>query len=206
VSDLRPASPAEAVQRARQLLASPGNAATGYMLGTGNYHPVTMGGRLIDVPWTQRTDDSGLVHIGSDCAGLVCWAYKLPRTRPGYNRGIWATVSDDLNSNSMIEDADHAQELFRRVAAPEAGDVLCYPTIHLQGHTFIGHVALVIGVDRAGAWDPKAPAYHLLDIAQVCGPNGRRPACIATDGHVFDKHSETWPKAEHRSVMLRAVP
>lgn len=197
----RPATAAEAVSRAVFLLASPGNAHTGYMLGTGDYRQV----HSVDVPWTQTMDSSGLVHVGCDCAGFaLCWCYKVQRHRPGYNVGPWATVSDDVNSNSAIEDADHAQDLFRRVAAPEPGDLLAYPTIHLAGHTFIGHVALIIGVGRAGTWDPRSPAYHLLDIAQACGPNGRKPACIATDGHVFDKHNETWPKSP--TVMLRAVP
>ena len=201
MSEPRPCSADEAVQRARQLLASPGNASTGYVLGTGTYRPVTMGGRLIDVPWSQTTDPTGMVHIGSDCAGLICWAYKLPRHRPGYNTGAWATVSDDLNSNSFIEDADHGHELFVRASGePKPGDVLAYPTIHLQGHTFIGHVALVVGIAR---W--TGAGFHELNIIQVCGPNGRTPAAIASDGHVFDAHSTIWPKPEHRSVLLRVI-
>jgi hypothetical protein len=218
----RPVGPLEAVTRARQLLAAASNAATGYYLGTGNYHPVMVGGKWIDVPWTQTTDESGAVHIGSDCAGFaLSWCYKLSRHRDGYNRGRWATVSDDINSNSAIEDADHDQDLFRRVAAPEPGDLLCYPTFRLDGHPrpWIGHVAIVLGTDRAGNWDPAAPQYHLLDIAQCCGGNDRKPAAIATDGSVFDKHDHDWnnplrlagmtdveEKVSVKTVMLRALP
>lgn len=197
----RPCTAASAVARARELLSAPalGNATHSYQLGTGDFAPHDP-----DVPWTSSRGGP----LGSDCAGLIVWAYELPRHRPGFNTGAWATVSDDLNSNSMIEDADHAQDLFRRVSLPQPGDVLAYPTIRLPGKQapWIGHVALVVGTDRAGNWDPNAPQYHLLDIVQVCGPNGRTPAAIATDGAVFDRHSVIWPKPEHRTVMLRIVP
>ena len=145
--------------------------------------------------------------MGSDCAGFaISWCYKLVRHRQGYNTGPWASVSDDLNSNSVIEDAAHDQELFRQVAAPQAGDLIAYPTIRLPNlpNIWVGHVAIVVDTDRAGAWNPSSPQYHLLDIVQCCGPNGRTPAAILTDGSVFDKHSEIWEKWP--SVLLRAVP
>jgi len=210
----RPASAAEAVARARQLLGSPGNQANGYLLGGGDYRPMMVSGRLVDVPWTNNG-----VASGCDCSGFaMSWCYKLPRHRAGFNRGAWATVADDVNPNSGIEDSVHGQDLFRRVVAPEPGDLVCYPTFRLHGYPqpWIGHVAIVVGVDRASSWDIAAPQWHLLDVIQVRGPNGRRPAAIATDGSVFDQHDATWPHPMHlvgvegeasvKTVMLRVIP
>lgn len=185
-------APAVAAARACKLLADPSNATAVYGLGDGDSYADS----AEDLPWTR----SGAIQA-CDCMGLVAWAFWLRRHRPGYNAGAWATVSDDVNPNSMIEDADHARELFVRVVdAPQVGDVICYPTIHLDGKTFIGHIGIVVGVAR---WD--GASFASLDTVQVCGPNGRSPAAIATTGIAFDHHSATWPKPEHRSVLLRAV-
>jgi hypothetical protein len=168
-----------------------------YILGTGDYH----GGG--DVPWTMR---DGV--LGSDCAGFaISWCYKLPRHRPSYNVGAWASVSDDLNCNSAIEDSEHARELFMPATGdPRPGDLIAYPTIHLAGHTFIGHVCIVVGVDRAGFFTIEAPDFSLLDVVHCHGPNGRAPACTRADGSIWNQHSTVWPKPEHRSKLLRAVP
>lgn len=196
----RPCSATEAVERAKRMINNGGQ----YELGTGDYRPRFVG-QLIDLPWTENGGP-----VGSDCAGFaMCWAYKIQRHRPGYNHGAWSSVSDDINCNSGIEDADHARDLFVRVTgAPVAGDLLVYPTIRLPGHPmpWIGHVAIVIGTTRADAFDPAAPQYRLLDVAQCAGPNGRSPAVIGTDGSIWDHHDRDWPKPEHRTVILRAVP
>ncbi len=192
----RPCGPAEAVQRALSLVGNGGM----YWLGTGDWRPVGPMGR--DVPWT--TNNGG---TGSDCAGFaISWCYKLPRHRPGLNHGAWSTCSDDLNCNSAIEDAEHEQDLFVIADRPMPGDLLCYPTIYLQGHEFVGHVGIIVAVNRCAEWDPAMPAYHLLDIAQCCGPNSRQPAVIRTDGSVWDRHDHNWPKYEHRTKVLRAKP
>jgi hypothetical protein len=212
IDGFTPCSPAESVSRAQSLLVHPTNATTGYRLGTGGYHP-----GAVDLPWT--TDEHGV--FGSDCAGLTCWAYRLARHRPGYNRGNPCGVAnydveDDLNSNSFLGDAARGgrHELFMmpsmgpgQVGDPLPGDVLAYPTFRLPGHrnpsemlTFIGHVALVVRVDR---WDGSL--WGSLDIVQVCGPEGRRPAAIASTGAHFDAHNATWPKPEHRAWLLRPV-
>src|SRR5580704_9857014 len=121
----RPASATEAVARALKLLADPSNAKNGYQLGTGTYAPVITSAGLRDLPWTQTTDSTGLVCVGCDCAGLICFAYKLPRHRPGFNVGSWSTVADDLNCDSMIQDSEHEKDCFVPVGgAPQAGDVL----------------------------------------------------------------------------------
>ncbi len=179
------------MQRALSLVGNGGQ----YVLGTGDY----LGESL--PPWTYRG-----TLLGSDCAGFaMCWAYKLPRHRKGYNVGSWSTVSDDINCNSGIEDAQHARDLFELVVgSPQPGDLLTYPTFTVSYKRFIGHVGIVVGVSRALEWDPAMPQYDLLDIAQCKGPNERKPAVVATDGSVWAHHDTLWPKPQHRTVVLRA--
>ncbi|HET7505976.1 MAG TPA: peptidoglycan-binding domain-containing protein [Kofleriaceae bacterium] len=199
----RPCTVAEAIARARSMINKGGQ----YQLGTGDYRPRTVDNVMVDEPWT--TSNSGAP--GSDCAGFaLSWCYKIPRHRPGFNSGSWATVSDDLNCNSAIEDADHARDLFVRATGPVVpGDLVTYPTITLPDHPgmqWIGHVGIVIGVDRAGGFDLARPDYSLLDIAQCHGPNGRSPAVTSGDGSVWNQHDHQWPKPQHRTVVLRAKP
>lgn len=204
MTDPRPCSPTEAVARAQRLLADPTNQVHGYQLGTGSYRPSIVNGKLIDLPWT--TNDEGF--LGSDCAGFACsWAYKLPRTRPGFNEGAWATVSDDINCDSAIEDAEHRQELFVEITGvPQPGDLIVYGTIPKIGSAgpWIGHVCIVLGNARATTWNPMHPSYDLLDVAQCCGGNGRMPAVIATDGSIWSHHDQMWPT--HLTKVLRLVP
>jgi Putative peptidoglycan binding domain/CHAP domain len=197
----RPCTATEAVARALSLVGRGGQ----YQLGTGDYHPARAG-TPDDLPWAPAVSGAP----GSDCAGFaLSWCYKLPRHRPGLNVGPWATVSDDINCNSAIEDADHAQDLFvRATGAVQPGDLLTYPTITLPNHPkpWIGHVAIVTGVGRAAAFDLANPDYSLLDVAQCCGPNGRAPAVIASDGSIWNQHDHQWPLPAHRTVVLRAKP
>ncbi len=157
----------------------------------------------------------GTGNIGSsgdderDCFGFaVCEAYGLKRHRPGFNIGPWASVSDDLNCNSAIEDADNHGELFERVFTPAPGVLLTYPTIRLPGHAqqWIGHIGIVVGVSRCIEWDHDHPSYALLDVVQCRGPNGRKPGIVKTDGSLWDRHDKIWPKPAHRTVMLHVLP
>jgi hypothetical protein len=198
----RPCTPGEAVARALSLVGRSGQ----YELGTGDYRPAASGTRD-DLPWTET---AGAAR-GSDCAGFaLSWCYRIPRHRPGLNVGPWSTCADDLDCNSAIEDADHAQDLFvRATGAVRPGDLLAYPTIRLPdypGRHWIGHVAIVTGIVRAAAFDLARPDYSLLDVAQCCGPNGRAPAVIASDGAIWNHHDHLWPLPQHRTVVLRARP
>lgn len=194
----RPCSPIAAVTVARSLVGH-----MTYWLGTGD----------CDTPIDGRTD----------CVWAFVRCYGVKRHRPGFNRG-WRdkpspghptgrtpTVVDDINFNGLIEDADHNRGLVVRADRPDRpqlGDILCYPTIWLPGHVdpWIGHGSIVIGVERALEWDAAHPQWHLLDVAQCCGPDGRTPGIIATSAAHWDDHDRDWPKAEHRSALLRVVP
>lgn len=141
----------------------------------------------------------------SDCAGFaINKCYNIRRHRPGFNKGSWASVEDDINCNSAIEDADHKQELFERVTdVPKPGDLLTYPTFRLHNHAqpFIGHVAIVIGVPAEWAWGYSK--WGELTVVQCCGPDGRKPGIVKSNAGHWDAHDATWPKPEHRSVLLR---
>ena len=108
----------EAVERAASLV-DQGE----YILGTGNYRPSQdADGNAVDLPFTQR---EGAGPSGCDCAGFaVCWCYKIVRHQPGFNAGAWATVSDDINVDSVIEDARHGHAgtpPVRELMSPTAG-------------------------------------------------------------------------------------
>lgn len=180
-----------------------------YQYGTGDYRPRVIGGQLIDVPWTEREHDHA---IGSDCAGFaISWCYKLQRHRVGYCRGATSfdDVEDDINVNSALADAtSSAPDLFTiAVGLPRPGDLLCYPTFRLPGVSlpFIGHVGICTSASRVTSWDPASPRYDHLDVAQCCGPDGRAPAVLATDGSHWSHWATTWPKPQHTVYLLRAL-
>lgn len=164
------------------------------------------------VQWANLARDSGRYMLGTgdyntpadsnyDCAGFAinrCWNIK--RHRPGFNKGPWATVEDDINCNSALEDAAHKQELFVPISRPEPGALLTYPTIYLKGHPpFIGHVGIVTRIPLE--WGPECSWADLI-VVQCHGPNGRRPGIVETNGSVWDHHDSLWPKPEHRSRMI----
>lgn len=197
-----PCDAIDAVCRARSIVGKGGQ----YLLGTGDYHPTaagTSGAPAVDLPWSPSGSGSG-----SDCAGFaICWAWKLRRHRPGFNRGPWATVSDDINCNSALEDAQHHQELF--ILPPlgdiKPGDLLLYPTFQLSDssglvHQFIGHVGLVESVPSG--WTP-AQTYLPLSVIQCHGPNGFSPGVVRTDGSIWAHHDLVWPKEQHRVHVVR---
>lgn len=177
-----------------------------YRLGSGGYHPVLHPGAVEDVPWTP--DPGGIV--GSDCAGAICFAYKLRRSRPTFNRGPWATVADDINTNSMIEDAEHLRELFVKVREGESiqpGDLLTYPTIRMKDaagrwlrnddgtiRQWIGHVQMVEDAHGIHVGEHYAGAT----IIDCHGGNGRRPAFERRHASAMDLHAQDWPNVSDR--------
>lgn len=161
------------------------------------------------VYWLGSGDIDTDGDAARDCFGFaVCELYGIKRHRPGFNRGYWATVSDDLNCNSAIEDADHAGELFDRVFTPFPGALITYPTIHVVGvpNPWIGHVKIVVSIARCLEWDHAHPDWSLLDTVECMGPNGRRPGIVTGTGAGMVAHDRIWPKPEHRTVMLRVMP
>jgi len=138
-----------------------------------------------------------------DCAGFaISKCYGLRRHRPGFNVGSWATVSDDINCNSAIEDSQHKREVFEQVLDhPKPGDLLTYPTFISQGKKFIGHVVLVHTVPAE--WDWHLSRWAELGVIECRGPNGRKPGIIIGSASHFDVHDRTWPKEQHRSKLIR---
>lgn len=174
-----------------------------YLLGTGDYEPhLARNGATIDVPWTPNEQGK----LGSDCAGFaICWCWRIPRHHPGFNHGSWSSVEDDINSNSAIEDGEHEHRLFDTLGpddVPQQGDLLAYPTVRIAGRSrpFIGHVGIVeqvpVAYRREMGWQP-------LVVIQCHGPDERKPAVVRTDGLLWDARDRDWPKAAHRTHLVR---
>lgn len=202
---------AEAIQRGLIVL----NAKTGqYGYGAGDYVAGKTShwtpGQNGDVPWTPSPDPK-FPGPASDCAGFaISYCWKLVRHRPGFNVGPWASVADDINVNSAIEDGQHKQELFVTLGRagtpaeniPQPGDLICYPTFYLPGivRPFIGHVALIEDVPA----DYKiGEGWHRLTVLQCHGPDGFKPGVVSSDASHWDCHDHQWPKPEHRTVIVR---
>lgn len=171
-----------------------------YLLGTGTYHPINGGSGVVeDVPWSY-----GKGGLGSDCAGFaICWCWKLPRHRLGFNRGSWATISDDLNVNSIVEDSHHKCELTEPELEawdhPIVGDLLCYPSFKFKGVPFIGHVALIERVPE----DYTDGRYDQLTVIQCHGPDHFKPGVVRTDGSLFLHHDSKWPADNKDNIPRR---
>lgn len=187
-----------------------------YVLGAGNYDV-----RTPDEPFTAITIKGREVR-GCDCWGFAgAWCLGIPRHRPGYNVGSWATVSDDVNCDSAIEQAEHTQSrdrVFEAVELPSVGDLLVWPSVRCpgcgqcqgrvqpvrpKGHRLrIGHVGIIVAVPSE--WDAFDPPYGLLDVAQCCA---RTPAIRRTNGAAWlgraqymDRVNVAW-----RTRILRAA-
>lgn len=174
-----------------KMLALVGDKNLQYILGTGDIEGATM-----------RDGEMGM-----DCAGAaLCYAQGLKRHRPGFNKGRWATVSDDINCNSALEDAEHKQELFVTVedALIQPSDLILYPTIYvrklLRRLKFIGHVQMVVEVPKG--WR-RADGFSALTVVHCHGPNKRRPAVTIGTGESCDRHDEQWGKPEHQTRIIR---
>lgn len=196
----------EAVTRAQKMVNKGGQ----YLYGTGDYQPFSssVSDRIdgfVDLPWTLKNGEQG-----SDCAGFaICWAWKLKRHRPGFNKGEWASIEDDINVNSILEDAQHHQELSRGIVGEpkipppcKPGDLLCYPTFYVKGVTrpFIGHVALIEKVP-----DGWFGGYDALTVIQCHGPDHFKPGVIRSNGYVFTQHDAKWPGDSNRERRCKIV-
>ncbi len=198
----KPCSAIEALARMQALTTWP----LPYMLGTGGYDP-----KRPDDPCTTRADGKR----GCDCAGAAqSHAYKIVRHDPGFASGRvpieyrdQSDVDDDHNTNSAIEDALTKQEVYEFVLEQPVlpGDLIMYATLVIKTsdgevHRIIGHVLMIKTVPPG--WTP-ADGYHKLRLLQCCGPDGRTPLVIETDGSSIDKHNRDWPKSAHRARIVR---
>jgi len=188
----RPCSSAEAIQRAVKYVGR-----GTYGLGKGGYSA-----KQPDYPFANING----IDMADCSAYAIQYAYKLPAHRPGFNVGPWATVADDINCDSAIEDGEHKRELFAAELAPQLGDLLTFPSIRgPDGKRIrIGHVGIVVGL--CAEWDPTAPQYGLLEVVQCQA--SRKPAVIRGPGSGWmgresfrGATDEAW-----RTRILRVVP
>jgi hypothetical protein len=151
--------------------------------------------------------------IGADCSAFALWCWRIAPHRAGFNHGSWSTVSDDVNTDSLVEDALHRHELVTLVTAddrPMPGDLLVYRSIwYADGHAndtghgdrrWIGHVSIIVDVPRVYV----AGDYSTLRVVQCRGPNGKRPGVIESDGYTWEHHDQDWGDVEiRRSKIVR---
>ncbi len=173
-----PCTPNEARDRALSLVGR----TEPYVLGTGDYRS--------DSPLPFTTNPLG---YGSDCWGFAgAWCYMLKRHRKGFNKGPWATVSDDINCDSAIEQAEHPQatdRLFEVIERAEPGCLLVMPSVRdpkTRKRIRIGHVWFVY--DVPAEWDTSKPQYELLDTIQCQAssrPAIKRGPGPSKDGRTF---------------------
>jgi hypothetical protein len=152
--DVKPCSPSEAVERALRWV---GRGV--YGLGEGGY-------RASD-PDNPFTDVNGILKC--DCSRFVLFCYKLAGSRAGFNDGPWATVSDAINCDSMIEQAEHPtakDRLFEVADRPQLGDLLVFPAIRgPDGKRLrVGHCGIVTKL--CAEWKADAPQYGELEVVQ----------------------------------------
>jgi hypothetical protein len=177
-----------------------------YALGTGDYHPKhdAQGHLIEDLPWTTREKDGA---VGSDCAGAVCYAHRLKRHRPGFGKGGF--VEDDMNTDSILWDACHAQDVSVLIngydfnkkiwvrGAVQAGDIIVYQAIRKNGKVvwpYVGHTGGVKEVLEG--FDPQHPDWLKLMILHCCGGDFRKPAIVLTTGSPWANHEKTWLRDE----------
>jgi len=143
----------------------------------------------------------------ADCSAYsIQYAYKLPAHRPRFNEGGWASVSDDINCDSAIEDGEHHHELFDVVDRPRLGDLLVYPSIRDEHgkRIRIGHVGIVVGL--CAEWGPATPQFGELTVVQCQA--ARRPAVMRgpASGWMFREGYRGKVDWAWRTRILRVVP
>jgi hypothetical protein len=185
-----------------------------YYLGTGDYRPVN--GK--DEPWTTNADGTGC-----DCSGFaLCYCQKLPRHRPGFNRG--GSVTDWINCDSAIEDACGViddddgvmvrrpiRELFEPADYPYPGTMLVWAAIRKNGKRIkIGHASVVESCTVPLAdWGTRGHVdWRTVTLIQCRGPNGKRPGVVRSIGTSWENHDQDWARGAkpwRGSKLLRRV-
>lgn len=169
----------------------------------GTLWPYVLGGGNHKGPTKVRLANGTMSALGYDCWGFA-WShcYEEPRTVAGFNKGPWATVTDAINCDSAIEEAEHVGKTFQVVDAPHVGDLLVMPSIRDKNgkRIRIGHVWIVTGVPA------EAPAT-LAEYETVQCQASSKPAIKLGPGPKSDARTfkgltdEDW-----RIRVLRVLP
>ncbi len=120
---------------------------------------------------------------GCDYAGFLAWCLGYDRHQRGFT-----PVSDWVNADSMICEAEIFGTWFRPLVTPEIGAVIAYCSIELERdgrRDRVGHAALVVEVpDR---WTTSEAAWAAMRIIH-CSPSIQRRR-----GHAIDEtHAAAW--------------
>lgn len=165
-----------------------------YQLGAGGWDP-----KRPETCFHQHWDVENKPNtVGCDCSAFaIRFGLKLRGSRPGFGRGPGARVTDAINSDSALYDAIHNHEIFELVAGPPIeGDLIVIPSYFdpkTGKRITIGHV-LATRRNRALEWDHKLlpRPWHLVDVVQCRGPNGKRPGVVESTAEVCARHDAKW--------------
>ena len=183
---------------------TPAEAAARAITMVGQLWPYVLGGGNHKGPTRVKRKDGTLSPLGYDCWGFA-WShcYEEPRTVQGFNRGNpRATVTDAINCDSAIEEAEHFARRFQAVEVARLGDLLVMPSIRDKDgkRIRIGHVWIVVGVPA----EKPASGYAEYDTVQCQAST--KPAIKRGSGPKGDaatykgKRNEAW-----RIRVLRVV-
>jgi cell wall-associated NlpC family hydrolase len=121
----------EALARARSMVGKK----TKYKLGSGGILPGA----------TSPVNVNG----ECDCSGFISWALGMSRKtdHPTYVQfnGGW------INTDAIVQDADHDTGFFSRINLPRVGALVVYPARKKSGKTIVGHVGIIDSVAANGA-------------------------------------------------------
>jgi hypothetical protein len=102
-----------------------------------------------------------------DCTGFACWSAGFSR-----HRGDFVEYGGDINTTSMIKDADNTQSVFSRIKDPIPGCFIVVPGRYTLGVRIRpGHVGVVyrtsrkygIAIDCSGSNRPSAISFSPFD-------------------------------------------
>lgn len=166
-----------------------------YQLGAGGWDPKRP--NTCFHPHWDTKNKPGVV--GCDCAAFaIKFGLKLNGYRKGFGLGPGSHVTDYINSDSALYDAIHNHELFEVVAGPPIeGDLVITPSrFDASGKRVgIGHVRACVR-NRALEWDHAVlpRPWHLVDVVECRGPNGKRPGVIERTAEGCAAHDAKWVK------------
>jgi hypothetical protein len=182
---IRQTTIADAIERARKMV----GAAIHYQLKDKN------GGRNPDAPdpASHWINDHGDRVATCDCAGFVAWCLGFDRYQPG----TFEYWDGWINTDSAIFEAENNGEWFERLAAPELGCLIVYPSHGKAPNRLIGHVGIVVAV----------PENARIRVIHCSSGNDRRTghAIQETDDAAWRDAADKPPKRTRFLRYLKAA-
>ncbi len=160
--------------------------------------------------WSK--DGSTFVNVTGDCVSLVAWASGFDRFQPKRGAHLQGGA---INCDFMAADANGPAKCFERLARPEPGCIVTYPSLADQDHDGerdgSGHTGIVIAVPPE--WDERVKECWLALTVIDCAHRTPHLSDQYTTGRAWfgartGEAGKTVPKGSVfvRSVMRSAPP